>query len=377
MKKSILISLAIFILLVLIVGIIQLINTKDSRPNACTLEAKICPDGTSVGRSGPNCEFAVCPQENKNTETNLSDIFELNKKESGTKIYYSQNLGIGFTYLDHADRKPVVIIEKDNKISVDDQSIEVFEKDPVASLEQAIKDKFLKGYNPADCFVKMQEKSEQVLANYMVAVISYPPADNPDDPWWQNSEKCPKNYSATNGIQYFLMNREVPDRFLFVKVGQYSAASDGTPSTADSGFNWTNSIRVLPRENNNQNNTAPGVVGMANPASVNCVNKGGTLMMKENKLGQYGVCLFDDNRQCEEWALFRGECPVGGLKITGYENEAQAYCAITGGTVEGLGTTSVLCKRVDGTKCEVTANFNGECPEPHDPNPSAGNVEIE
>lgn len=27
----------------------------------CTLEAKICPDGTSVGRSGPNCEFAACP----------------------------------------------------------------------------------------------------------------------------------------------------------------------------------------------------------------------------------------------------------------------------------------------------------------------------
>jgi len=28
---------------------------------ACTQEAKICPDGSSVGRSGPNCEFAPCP----------------------------------------------------------------------------------------------------------------------------------------------------------------------------------------------------------------------------------------------------------------------------------------------------------------------------
>lgn len=26
----------------------------------CTLEAKICPDGTSVGRTGPSCEFAAC-----------------------------------------------------------------------------------------------------------------------------------------------------------------------------------------------------------------------------------------------------------------------------------------------------------------------------
>lgn len=28
---------------------------------ACTLEAKVCPDGSSVGRTGLNCEFAECP----------------------------------------------------------------------------------------------------------------------------------------------------------------------------------------------------------------------------------------------------------------------------------------------------------------------------
>lgn len=28
---------------------------------ACTLEAQICPDGSAVGRSGPNCEFKKCP----------------------------------------------------------------------------------------------------------------------------------------------------------------------------------------------------------------------------------------------------------------------------------------------------------------------------
>ena len=30
-------------------------------PIACTQEAKICPDGSVVGRVGPNCEFAPCP----------------------------------------------------------------------------------------------------------------------------------------------------------------------------------------------------------------------------------------------------------------------------------------------------------------------------
>lgn len=28
---------------------------------ACTQEAMLCPDGSSVGRSGPNCEFSPCP----------------------------------------------------------------------------------------------------------------------------------------------------------------------------------------------------------------------------------------------------------------------------------------------------------------------------
>ena len=29
----------------------------------CTMDAKICPDGSGVGRVGPDCEFAPCPGE--------------------------------------------------------------------------------------------------------------------------------------------------------------------------------------------------------------------------------------------------------------------------------------------------------------------------
>lgn len=32
-----------------------------SMPGACTMDAKQCPDGSYVGRSGPQCEFAPCP----------------------------------------------------------------------------------------------------------------------------------------------------------------------------------------------------------------------------------------------------------------------------------------------------------------------------
>lgn len=114
---------------------------------------------------------------------------------------------------------------------------------------------------------------------------------------------------------------------------------------------------------------------LANPASQNCINLGGQIEIRNRRPGQYGVCLFDDNRQCEEWALLRGQCPVGGFKITGYENEAQVYCVIAGGKVEGLGTETPMCKRVDGTYCNAQASFDGDCPEPFDRNANAGNVE--
>lgn len=36
---------------------------------ACTMEAKQCPDGSYVGRIGPNCEFASCPSPTSNSTT--------------------------------------------------------------------------------------------------------------------------------------------------------------------------------------------------------------------------------------------------------------------------------------------------------------------
>lgn len=35
---------------------------SSTTPVACTMEAKLCPDGSSVGRTGPKCEFSPCPE---------------------------------------------------------------------------------------------------------------------------------------------------------------------------------------------------------------------------------------------------------------------------------------------------------------------------
>jgi hypothetical protein len=46
---------------IIILAVIRVYFKSLSEQTACTTEAKICPDGSAVGRTGPNCEFAPCP----------------------------------------------------------------------------------------------------------------------------------------------------------------------------------------------------------------------------------------------------------------------------------------------------------------------------
>jgi putative hemolysin len=107
--------------------------------------------------------------------------------------------------------------------------------------------------------------------------------------------------------------------------------------------------------------------GMANPTSENCVKLGVKLVMEERgEMGDFGVCYFEDNRQCEEWDPFRGECPVGGLKVTGYIAEAARFCAITGGEYATIGNSGAdneqgACTFKTGMSCDGLECYNGKC----------------
>ncbi len=111
----------------------------------------------------------------------------------------------------------------------------------------------------------------------------------------------------------------------------------------------------------------PNDTGIANPASVNCEQKGGKLEMRDRgELGQYGVCVFADNRQCEEWAMLRGECPEGGVNVTGYTTNAAVFCAISGGTYTvtsngGAANEQGTCEFKNATTCDAWDFFNGKC----------------
>jgi putative hemolysin len=61
-----------------------------------------------------------------------------------------------------------------------------------------------------------------------------------------------------------------------------------------------------------------GGAELGNPASVYCKEQGYTLDIRTDEDGgQYGVCVFPDGTECEEWTFYRGECGP-------QEQEAQA-----------------------------------------------------
>jgi putative hemolysin len=104
---------------------------------------------------------------------------------------------------------------------------------------------------------------------------------------------------------------------------------------------------------------ALGQVQLANPASQRCADEGGTLQIEQRPDGgQFGVCVFTDNRQCEEWALFRVECPPGGLRVTGYLTPASRFCAITGGKYDDA---TKSCTLPGGKVCGSEEYWAGSC----------------
>ncbi|MCX6712490.1 MAG: hypothetical protein NT041_02275, partial [Candidatus Vogelbacteria bacterium] len=68
----------IIVALVLVAGITYFKLSKSTAPDqiVCTKEAKICPDGSTVGRSGPKCEFEECPAAQVVDETENWKVYE-------------------------------------------------------------------------------------------------------------------------------------------------------------------------------------------------------------------------------------------------------------------------------------------------------------
>lgn len=72
-------------------GVWYLVLPKNSPQIACTQEAKLCPDGSYVGRTGPHCEFSACPEAPASSTPPIVDT-------SSWKTYTSNEFGFSFQY---------------------------------------------------------------------------------------------------------------------------------------------------------------------------------------------------------------------------------------------------------------------------------------
>jgi len=112
---------------------------------------------------------------------------------------------------------------------------------------------------------------------------------------------------------------------------------------------------------------AQGPRTLANPASQHCLAQGGSLLIEsDGSGGQFGVCRFDDGRQCEEWALLRGDCPGGGVRLDGLATPAARYCVLRGASYQalsgaGLPAEQGRCSFANGKACAAGAFFHGLC----------------
>ena len=189
-------------------------------------------------------------------------------KETGDqnlKTFSSKDLGVSFTYLadqDHDGKADIQVQEIGDKVYVSPfavvasgQSVEVWKKDAKLTLAQAVTQQILKNYAAKDCFAVSYDVSSRYGSNFVGAEISYPNATTDLGTVQQYFQKCPTAYAKTNGLRYFLMDKNNPTEFAFFNIGQYPILGDNNnhdwPTTFT--FGASDSIQSMHCGGNMQN----------------------------------------------------------------------------------------------------------------------------
>jgi putative hemolysin len=91
--------------------------------------------------------------------------------------------------------------------------------------------------------------------------------------------------------------------------------------------------------------------GLANPASVYCEGLGYQLELRNDESGTYGMCIFPDGSECDEWDFLAGRC-----------GQEHSYCVQQGYVLESEeGSNIAKCVFPDGSSCMELEYFEGQC----------------
>lgn len=106
--------------------------------------------------------------------------------------------------------------------------------------------------------------------------------------------------------------------------------------------------------------SVPAADALSNPPAEYCVKLGGKSVAEKRSDGvEIGVCTFEGGLQCEEWALYRLQCPPGGVKVDAEMSPAARYCMIRGGKYSASGKGQ--CTFDTGQVCSIEGYFIGRC----------------
>ena len=171
------------------------------------------------------------------------------------KTFISPDLGISFSYrwqysdgstVDAKEIGDKVYVYASNTKPLDGQYIQVFKKDPIDTLDEAIAKSILTGYSKTSCIIKDEPDNPSGSkltrpANYTFARMTVPEEGTGDLPTMSAAaEKCPHPYTAIGGLAFFLADSDHPDKFAFISIGQYGLNGDTDKNGWQDTIKFTN-----------------------------------------------------------------------------------------------------------------------------------------
>lgn len=108
-----------------------------------------------------------------------------------------------------------------------------------------------------------------------------------------------------------------------------------------------------------------GKTGLPNPASVYCVEQGGNLTIRKDAAGnEFGICTFPNGTSCEEWAFYRGECPLPGKAPVQQDSASSGTAGLpasgqSSGNMSPGGNVSPGSNAILGGNTTAAANISG------------------
>jgi hypothetical protein len=208
--------------------------------NKSLSENKLVPTPTT----SPQESVSSAPVQNETVSSPIaSDSEKLTASDSSkTKniaTFSSQNLKISFSYPLSDKQDKITTLEKVNKVYVYNakknyttgQYVEVFEKEKTDNNQEAIIKSVFKGEENKNCPIK-----EISVSGLSDDFQSYSVSDNGKNA--NKDEKCPKPYSTNGGLAYFIVDKNHPEKLLFIYLDQNDyVGADNKP--------WQNTISII------------------------------------------------------------------------------------------------------------------------------------